>query len=83
MFILGELSDKTWVNIENELLHFKKLSDIPMSDSNAGDNLRPGYSQSDLFLLKQSVSDKMVADCVESLIGTYVFVRIHSKNTTF
>lgn len=42
--------------------------------------LQIGHSQSDLFIHKQSVSDKMVADCVESLIGTYVYVCIYMTN---
>ena len=48
---------------------------MPISDSDEEDGIpQIGHSQSDLFLHKQSVSDKMVADCVESLIGTYVYV---------
>lgn len=38
-------------------------------------------SQSDLFINKKLYSDKMVADCVESLIGTYVYVSIINNNT--
>ncbi|XP_016665103.1 endoribonuclease dcr-1 isoform X5 [Acyrthosiphon pisum] len=72
----GILSDETWIEIETELLKFKRLSDMPISDSDEEDGIpQIGHSQSDLFLHKQSVSDKMVADCVESLIGTYVYKR--------
>ncbi|XP_060881396.1 endoribonuclease Dicer-like isoform X5 [Metopolophium dirhodum] len=72
----GILSDETWTEIETELLKFKRLSDMPISDSDEEDGIpQIGHSQSDLFLHKQSVSDKMVADCVESLIGTYVYKR--------
>ncbi|VVC42507.1 Hypothetical protein CINCED_3A023563 [Cinara cedri] len=67
----GKLSDNTWINIEIELLKFKQVSDMPMSNSDE-ENPSVGHSQSDLFIHKQSVSDKMVADSVESLIGTYV-----------
>lgn len=56
-------------------MKFKQLSDMPISDSDEEDGVpQIGHSQSDLFIHKQSVSDKMVADCVESLIGTYVYV---------
>lgn len=70
------MSDKTWCEIETEIIKFKKLSDMPMSDSDDDGAGVPkmGHSQSDLFIEKQSVSDKMVADCIESLIGTYVYV---------
>lgn len=77
MFILGTLSDNTWINIETELLKFKNLSAIPTSiDNNESNVLQIGHSLSDLFLHKQSVSDKMIADCIESLIGIYVYVSI-------
>ncbi|XP_022180231.1 endoribonuclease dcr-1 isoform X3 [Myzus persicae] len=70
----GILSDETWIEIETELLKFKRLSDMPKTVSDEEDGIpHIGHSQSDLFLHKQSVSDKMVADCVESLIGTYVY----------
>lgn len=39
-----------------------------------------GHSQFDLFIHKQSVSDKMIADCVEAIIGTYVYVSIDNNN---
>jgi len=75
MFTLGKLSDETWVSIETEVMKFKKLSTVPIGETNNEDKtLLIGHSQSDLFLGKQSVSDKMVADCVESLIGIYVYV---------
>lgn len=75
------MSDETWDRVENEILKFKTLSEMPMSDSDDDDDGRPliGHSQSDLFIHKQSVSDKMVADCVESLIGTYVYVSINNN----
>uniref|UniRef100_A0A2H8TDA5 Endoribonuclease Dicer n=1 Tax=Melanaphis sacchari TaxID=742174 RepID=A0A2H8TDA5_9HEMI len=74
--ITGLLSDETWKEIETEILKFKQLSELPISDSDdENDILLIGHSQSDLFVHKQSVSDKMVADCVESLIGTYVYKR--------
>jgi hypothetical protein len=81
-FHLGQMSDETWDQVENEILKFKKLSEMPMSDSDDDDEGRPqmGHSQSDLFIHKQSVSDKMVADCVESLIGTYVYVSVNNSN---
>jgi len=61
-------------------MKFKRLSDMPISDSDEEDGIpQIGHSQSDLFLHKQSVSDKMVADCVESLIGTYVYVSMINK----
>lgn len=76
-FSLGNLSYETWNEIETEILKFKKLSDMPTSSDNNEDNKpKVGHSQSDLFINKQSVSDKMVADCVESLIGTYVYVSV-------
>lgn len=52
---------------------------MPMSSDSNGSNKLPqvGHSQSDLFINKQSISDKMVADCVESLIGTYVYVSMN------
>lgn len=65
-----------WCTIESQFSKFKKLSNMPTSDDENSDSKKVGHSQSDLFLNKQSVSDKMVADCVESLIGTYVFVSI-------
>lgn len=76
MFILGILSDKTWEEIENKVLKFEKNSKTP---SSSGENVLPllGHSQSDLFIHKQSVSDKMVADSIESLIGVYVFVSVN------
>jgi len=53
---------------------------MPISDSDEEDGIPEiGHSQSDLFIHKQSVSDKMVADCVESLIGTYVYVSMTNK----
>ncbi|XP_027844608.1 endoribonuclease Dicer isoform X4 [Aphis gossypii] len=74
--IIGILSDNTWKEIEKEIIKFKELSDITMSDSDGEEDIpQVGHSQSDLFIYKQSVSDKMVADCVESLIGTYVYKR--------
>lgn len=75
--IIGTLSDETWTHIEHEILKFKNVSEMPESNSNT-DSKAPqiGHSQSDIFVQKQSVSDKMVADCVESLIGTYVFVSL-------
>lgn len=77
MFILGTLSDDTWSNIETELMKFKSLSAIPTAITNNESNvLHIGHSLSDLFLHKQSVSDKMIADCIESLIGIYVYVSI-------
>lgn len=79
MYILGTLADETWSVIETELLKFKKLSDMPMSNNKNSDKANVGHSQSDLFLHKQSVSDKMVADCVESLIGTYVYVSVNNE----
>lgn len=84
--ILGKLSDKTWVDIETEVINFKKLSEMPMSSDSDGDDEPPklGHSQSDLFINKQSVSDKMVADGIESLIGTYVYVSVnYNKYFTF
>lgn len=76
--ILGKLSDETWVEIENEIIKFKKLSEMPMSsDSDEGNEPQVGHSQSDLFINKQSISDKMIADCIESLIGTYVYVSVN------
>lgn len=84
VFVLGELSVKTLNNINTELENFKKLNDIPISNSDADNTpLLPGHSHSNLFLHKHSVSDKMIADCVESLIGSYVYVRINSYNTMF
>lgn len=83
MLLSGKMSDETWVEIESEVLKFKKLSEMPISDSDDDDDDgRPqvGHSQSDLFIHKQSVSDKMVADCVESLIGTYVYVSMNNNN---
>ncbi|XP_026808824.1 endoribonuclease Dicer-like isoform X3 [Rhopalosiphum maidis] len=72
--ITGILSNETWKEIEIEIIKFKQLSDMPMSESDDEDSTPQfGHSQSDLFIHKQSVSDKMVADCVESLIGTYVY----------
>lgn len=69
------MSDETWVNIETKLLKSKDVSKMPSSvDENNVPQL--GHSQSDLFIHKQSVSDKMVADSVESLIGIYVYVSI-------
>ncbi|XP_050534312.1 endoribonuclease Dicer-like isoform X2 [Daktulosphaira vitifoliae] len=62
----GELSENTWSHIENECVRFKELYDTEVSP-------KFGYSQSDIFLNKQSISDKMVADSVEALIGTYVY----------
>lgn len=57
---------------------------MPMSESDDEDSTPLiGHSQSDLFIYKQSVSDKMVADCVESLIGTYVYVSIVYNNMLF
>lgn len=80
VLILGILSDETWIEIETELLKFKRLSDMPKTVSDEEDGIpHIGHSQSDLFLHKQSVSDKMVADCVESLIGTYVYVSMINK----
>lgn len=77
-YILGKLTDETWTEIEAELLKFKELSDMPIPDSDEEDAVpKIGHSQSDLFVQKQSVSDKMVADCVESLIGTYVYVSMN------
>lgn len=75
------MSDKTWCEIETEIINFKKLSDMPMSDSDDDGAGMPkmGHSQSDLFIQKQSVSDKMVADCIESLIGTYVYVSMNNN----
>lgn len=76
-FTLGNLSNETWFEIESEIMKFKKLSDMPTSSNISEDNiLKVGHSQSDLFINKQSVSDKMVADCIESLIGTYVYVSV-------
>lgn len=85
IYFVGQLSDNTWVDIETELLKFKKLSDMPMSNENNVVDEKPklGHSQSDLFIYKQSVSDKMVADCVESLIGTYVKVSVNNSNIIF
>jgi len=80
MFILGILSDETCVKIETELLQFKKLCEMPMSDSDGDDGPKELHSQSDIFIHKQSVSDKTVADCVEALIGTYVYVSRNYKN---
>lgn len=61
-------------------MKFKQLSDMPISDSDEEDGVpQIGHSQSDLFIHKQSVSDKMVADCVESLIGTYVYVSMTNE----
>lgn len=81
ILILGILSDNTWKEIEKEIIKFKELSDITMSDSDGEEDIpQVGHSQSDLFIYKQSVSDKMVADCVESLIGTYVYVSIFDNN---
>lgn len=75
---LGEISDETWVHIEHEVIQFKELCEASISDDDDDDDdnnvPRIGHSLSDLFLQKKSVSDKMVADCVESLIGTYVYV---------
>lgn len=34
-------------------------------------------TQSDIFLYKQIVTDKLVANCLESLIGTYVKVSVN------
>ncbi|XP_050430735.1 endoribonuclease dcr-1 isoform X3 [Adelges cooleyi] len=62
----GELSEETWTHIETECVRFKEMYDTEITT-------RQGYTQSDLFLDKQSVSDKMVADSVEALIGTYVY----------
>lgn len=82
LLLLGQLSNETWIEVESEVLKFKKLSEMPISDSDDDDDGRPqiGHSQSDLFIHKQSVSDKMVADCVESLIGTYVYVSMNNTN---
>lgn len=76
------MSDSTWVAIEIELLKFKQLSDLPLSNNDDG-RLKIGHSQSDLFIHKQSVSDKMVADSIESLIGTYVKVSLNNSNFIF
>lgn len=78
IFTLGNLSDETWIKIESEILKFKELSDMHTSSNNNEGNVVKvvGHSQSDLFINKQSVSDKMVADCIESLIGTYVYVSV-------
>lgn len=77
VFVLGILSDETWKNIETELINFKSLSAIPTAITNNESNvIQIGHSLSDLFLHKQSVSDKVVADCIESLIGIYVYVSI-------
>lgn len=82
IYFLGQLSDTTWVSIESELLKFKQLSELPLANNDDG-KLKIGHSQSDLFIYKQSVSDKMVADSVESLIGTYVKVSLNNSNILF
>jgi len=57
---------------------------MPMANSDDEVGIpQMGHSQSDLFLHKQSVSDKMVADCVESLIGTYVYVSMINNNILY
>lgn len=43
------------------------------------DKPKIGDLHSEIFIKKQSVSDKMVADCVEALIGTYVYVSVNNN----
>lgn len=72
---LGEFSNTNWHNI------ITKLS-VP---SNVDNNVS-GYTKmlpTDIFLHKQLVSDKIVADCIESLIGTYVHVCVINNNIIF
>ena len=55
------------------------LDFIPLTQHNAPQMV---HSPSDeLFIYKKLFSDKMVADCVESLIGTYVYVSMNINNT--
>jgi len=60
-------------------LQFKEHSGSNSDDENYITQI--GNSQSDLYINKKLFSDKMVADCVESLIGTYVYVSIINNNT--
>jgi len=65
-------------------MKFKQLVDMPKPNTAEEVGIpQLGHSQSDLFIHKQSVSDKMVADCVEALIGTYVYVCMTNKIILF
>ncbi|XP_025190355.1 endoribonuclease Dicer-like [Melanaphis sacchari] len=68
--MIGLISDETLTKIENEISLFNQISAFSISDKD--DSQLVDRLLSDIFLHNQSVSDKMVADCVESLIGTYV-----------
>ncbi|XP_026819706.1 endoribonuclease Dicer-like [Rhopalosiphum maidis] len=69
--ITGVLSDETLNEIKKEIFKFKQFSTSYISDKDAVPDF--DHSLSDLFMHNQTVADKMVADCVESLIGTYVY----------
>lgn len=47
---------------------------------NATNILELKTTQSDVYVHKQIVTDKLVANCVESLIGTYVNVSVNYNN---
>lgn len=72
------LSDETLTAIKKEISKFKQFSTSYISDKDAVPDF--DHSLSDLFMYNQTVSDKMVADCVESLIGTYVYVSMINNN---
>jgi hypothetical protein len=73
------LSDETLTEIKKEISKFKQFSTAyNVSDKDAVPDF--DHSLSDLFMYSQTVSDKMVADCVESLIGTYVYVSMINNN---
>ncbi|VVC34156.1 PAZ domain,Helicase, C-terminal,Ribonuclease III domain,DEAD/DEAH box helicase domain,P-loop containing [Cinara cedri] len=67
----GKLSGNTWIDIVTVILKCEEIFGTPISYNDDG-NSDLDNSQSDLFIHKKTVSDKMVAHCVESLIGTYV-----------
>lgn len=75
------LSDKTLTKIKEDLSKCNKHFPLNITHITNKDNLPHfGCSLTNLLMYEQSVPDKTVADCVKSLIGTYVFVSMVNIN---
>lgn len=60
---------------------FDNNDDLDVKDD--ANNLQITHSLSNLFVHKQSVSDKMVVICLKSLIGAYGYVSMVNNNIIF